>query len=207
MKKRVPTAVLVIAILNFVFGGVAFLGSSCGGAFSLLSLFIPEQTPGQPGYIPNMVKVVAKELPSYTAYLTASLGIGLVMSTLLIVAGIGLLRLRPWARWLCIFYAPVQILLQVGNLYYTLVYVNPVMQRATQELFRQLPPGAPNFANFGAGSLLSNIGAFAGAFFFTAYPVALLVVLFLPQVRAAFAGQRGLAQEVPRPAEDVPEVG
>jgi hypothetical protein len=199
MKQRVPTAVLVMAILNFVFGGIGLLMSGCGGAFTLFLLVMPEQKPGQPGYFPNVLKTVAKEVPGYTAFMTASLVMGLVLSTVLIIAGIGLLRLRPWAWWLCILYAPLQILLQVGILYCTLVYVNPVMHRANQEVFRQLPPGAPNFA---ATDWLGDMGTFAGAVFGMAYPIALLVMLFLPHVRDAFDRRRGPPQVV-----DIPEVG
>jgi hypothetical protein len=175
-----------MAILSFVYGGLTILGVGCGGAVYFVFLILPEPAPGQPNPFPNAMKFLAQEVPSYTAYMTVSVVLGVLMATLLILAGIGLLRLRPWARWACIIYAVVQLLVQVVGLYYTIHYVNPAMVKWSQDLARKLPPGTPNFA---ASPVIGNLSTFLGAALGMAFAIALLVVMFLPHVRAAFNGQ------------------
>jgi hypothetical protein len=186
MTQRRPTAVLVMAILNFIYGGWGVFGSLCGGAMYYIFLNLPEPAPGQPNPFPNPMKFLAKEIPGYTAYMTVSVMVGFVMATALIIAGIGLLRLRPWARWLCILYAILLPVVQVGFISYSLLYVNPVLAKWSAEQARKLPAGTPNF---GGNAFLNNLGVFVGAGVGMAYAIALLVVLFLPHVRAAFAGR------------------
>src|SRR5437763_636365 len=110
MAKQRPTMVLVIAILNFVFGGLGILGSCVGGIVCLVMLNLPDPPPGQPNPFPNALKFLANEVPSYTAFVMAGLVVGIIMAAALVLAGIGLLRMRPWARLTCILYGFVQIL-------------------------------------------------------------------------------------------------
>jgi hypothetical protein len=197
-----------MAILNFVYGGWGILGALCGGVGYLILMNFPEPAPGQPNPFPNPMKFLVKEIPGYLAYMTVSLVVGLVMATVLIIAGVGLLRLRPWARTTCIVYAVVQLVLQVVFLYYSILYVNPAMAKWSEEQARQLPAGTPNF---GGNSFFNNLGTFAGVGIGMTYAIALLVVMFLPHVRAAFTGQSAetMHEEAdyydPKPGRNVPE--
>jgi hypothetical protein len=187
MVQRRPTAILVIAILNFVFGGLGIVSTLClGGTLALYMYVLPETLPGQPAPFPNEYKYLEQELPGHTVYTFATLVLGLMASAVLIVASIGLLRLKNWARWTCAIYAVFSLVWVLANTYYTLRYVDPVRARFAEELQPQLPPGTPNIAGF---AVLNDVIAIAVAAVGIAYAVALFVVMFLPNVRAAFAAR------------------
>ncbi len=174
-----------MAILNFLFGGIGIVGTLCGGAMYFIFINLPDTQPGQPEF-PNAMKFLSKEIPGYTAYMTASMVVGFALATALVLAGIGLLGMRPWARATCIVYAVMTIIVQLVGFYYTMTYISPAMERWSQQIVRNLPPGMPNI---GANPFFQNITAAMGLVFSVGYAVALLIIMFLPRVSAAFAGR------------------
>jgi beta-lactamase regulating signal transducer with metallopeptidase domain len=119
------------------------------------------------------------------------------MAVLLIIAGIGLLRLRPWARWLCIGYSIVTILSTVANTVYAILVVNPAVSQSLAEFPEKMSgpkgAGAPPMPMMtpGMNTTLSIFGAIIGM----TYAIVLLVVLFLPHVSAAFNQVRTTPEE------------
>ena len=96
-ETRRPTGVTVFAILGIVFGVVGLL-SNLG---SLLMFFFR-------GSIPMPASPVDELLDTsfgYQVYYLATLGLGIVFSVILLVAGIGLLKMSPRARTQSIIYA------------------------------------------------------------------------------------------------------
>jgi hypothetical protein len=137
-------------------------------------------------------------VPGFIPYTIVGSIMGGLMAVVLIVAGVGLLRLRPWAWWACIVYSVYTILATIVNTVYTMAVVNPAMQQWAAE--HTQPQGAPQMPMMWGGGMSNAITVFGGLFA-VAYPIALLIVMFLPQVRAAFG--RGVGQ--PRYPEEVAE--
>jgi len=193
----------VIAILHFVFGG---FGLVCGlFALAMQSLFDPTKFMGMggpppggaPGLDPNeMMKQVQDRMPSYMQ--TVAIGheaVGVILSIIMIVAGIGLLQVRPWGRVLSILYAVVSILVKIAFAVYTFVLVIPVSREVNQIVFQQVRAQAKNPRE---QAMMEAIMSMADTMtlmqvvvplFMIVYPVVVLVIMFLKSTRQAFAGE------------------
>ena len=104
--------------------------------------------------------------------------VGLALSVLLLLAGAGLLRLRPWGRTFTLVYAPVSILQSLFVLFYTMMYVDP----ATHEAFRQAPPANPQAAQAAeaaaqATAVMTTIIGIFSYLLVLAYPVTVAIVM------------------------------
>ncbi len=188
MTPNRPKAVLVIAILNFVFGGLWLLYLTCVGIvvslFAVIAKNMPPPPPGQPN--PMEVLRVFEAVPGYIQVLIVAGVSAVLIHVVLIVAGFGLLKMRPWGRWASVAYAVVMIVGVIAFTTYTIVFVNPAVIAWAEDFNRKMgaaaPPQNPTANTFSsAGSSLVYI----------AYPIALLIVLFMPSVSAAFAGRPG----------------
>jgi hypothetical protein len=181
-----PTAVLVMAILNFIWGGLSIICFSCIAAgFLMLNSMLKSLPTSAGGGGTLQVVPYSDVIPGYLAYMIAHTIIGVVMAILLIVAGIGLLNMQPWARWCCLVYSTYHVLETIFSLFYTITVVNPGLRKWQADLMRQMGGVGPTPSS-GVGD---SIGAVAGAVLRMAYAVALLMVMLLPHVSAAFAGK------------------
>ena len=127
-----PAAVLVIAILNLVFGSFFLLWFCCGVGASVGLYFtmqnLPPSPPGQPKALELAIKVF-EVVPSYGPFLIASLVVGLVFDVVLLVSGVGLLKMRLWAWYGSIAYAIFGVLNGfVGTAYNVFVYTPAMAQ-------------------------------------------------------------------------------
>jgi hypothetical protein len=186
--KKKPPVITVFGILNIIFGGLGLLGAICGGLATFA--FAQVNMPG-PGNMPNPVKdmfeYMDKHAPLYTTYMIFEIVIGLIMAVILIVAGIGLLKVRPWARWLSIAYAGVRLVLILVGLALTILVFNPVLADWQAEYNkRTVAAGTQPPPSFGSGAT-NNVTAVLFSILGAAFSIALLVVMFLPNVRATFA--------------------
>jgi hypothetical protein len=204
MSPPRPTAVTVIAILHLIFGGLGLLCS----LFGLLMQSVSDPTrfmamaappPGAAkGFDPQeMVKQIQERMPSYIYTVgMAHEAVGVVLSILLIIAGIGLLQMRPWARILSILYGFTNVVIKIAYAVYTFILVLPAQREVNQIVFQQIRGQAKtrqeqamleaimNMADMGAviGSLVVPIVTMA-------YPIVVLVIMFLKSTRQAFAGE------------------
>ena len=190
MPRQRTTPILVLAILHLVGGGLGLLLSLCGcgglllsGAMGSVQQPTSAVRPSQVAPPPNAGQITQyykDNVPGYSAFTFGSLGFGILLDGLLIAAGVGLLSVRPWARWLSLIYAPLSILYHIATFFYQLLLVMP----ATDKLFSQNP------ALVGMSSILSvssGIGLFVGLLF-TIYPITVIIILLLPSTAATFAG-------------------
>jgi hypothetical protein len=184
-----------MAILNFVFGGLGLFCALCqGGSLALMgnmdSLF------GKAG-TPNPMADMINQVPGFLPFSIFQHACNLVLSICLIVAGFGLLKMSGWGRWLSVGYAVTNIVAHIGMLVYQLVYLNPALAKWQQDFVAKQAGGRAQPTPFVGDSTLSNIGSVVGALIGMAYAIALLVVMFLPHVSAAFAGKAPLHEEEP----------
>jgi hypothetical protein len=194
-----PTAVLVIAILHFVFGGLGLLGG-LGGCASILCMGAIFGAMPQPKQGVNPMTEITRLYDSIPGFYPVMIGqsvVGAILGTVLIAAGIGLLKLRPWARTASIGYAIAEIVVTLAATVYTLSVVNPAVEKwmveFNEKMSQQMGPGAggppPTMPMMSGGS--NTAITILSALVSVAYAVVVLVVMNLTPVREAFAGARG----------------
>jgi hypothetical protein len=185
MNER-PTGVTVIAILCFVFSGFGLLALLCGAGSLVFLRSIAPNLPPAPGGGKNPMEGMIEmydTIPGFWAWVTYSLVSGPIMAIILLIAGLGLMKMRPWSRWLCLGYCIYAILMAMVTLYYQLVFINPAMLAYQEEMSQQT--GAPNFGS----PEFSNVVTIGSVVLSLIFPIAVLIVLFRPKVAAAFAGR------------------
>jgi hypothetical protein len=162
-----PTSVTVFGILNLIFGGLGM----CGLVFLAILMFVPIE-----GFDPNSGMGPLEEHPVFQAYQQISVGLGFVSSIVLIAAGIGLLRLRPWGRTLSIVYAGYAIVSTILGTIINFAVMMPIMMQQAEAA-----EGPARAAAMG-GAIGGSVGGCVGLI----YPVLLLYFMLRPHVRAAF---------------------
>jgi hypothetical protein len=188
MVSTRPTVVLVMAILTIVFGSFWALASLCSGTMMLLlnTINLPQLAPMR-----ELPERLRREVPGYIAVEVSSYVLGLVLSVLLIMAGIGLLRMKGSARWAAVICGALLIISNIAHTAYQWIYINPVTARWTEEKMPKLPPGAPNVTALFEGSVFKAITTAGALGFSTGFPIVLVIVMLLPNVGAAFARPKG----------------
>jgi hypothetical protein len=186
MKPERPIVVLVLAILNIIFGSLGTLAMCCVGAMTVFLGVVFSNAPAgakPPPFPPDVLVYFAIVVVSH-----------LVMSLLLLASGIGLLNMRAWARRASIAYGIVTIAMSIINMPVSIVFVAPQMekwQKAVQEEAQKQQRQGQGIRYQSNQSPLANAASsIGGAIIGMAYAIALLVVMFLPQVRDAFEGRR-----------------
>ena len=162
-----PTTVTVFGVLNLVLGGLGLLCTP----ISVITLFLPVQSG-------NPVSRILEENAAYRLYMIASAAAGVLAALVLIVAGIGLLKMKSWARLTSIGYAIYGIVTGVVGIIVNVVFLfEPLMIQARSE-----SPEA-------AAAMLGMVGGIAGTCFGLVYPILLLIFMTRPRVRNAFLPQ------------------
>jgi hypothetical protein len=182
INRNRPTAVTVLAILNFAVGGLLLLGLICGGLSILVGISF---------FDIDLAPSAGRSIPGYIPYTLVTTNLGLIMAGLLFVAGLGLLRMQLWARRVCIVFGAYSIIRAIVGFWYATTVVNPALERAFKEAQERHDFFTHAYGSSGpapsrdTGLVGDSIGWMLGL----AYGVVLMVVLFLPHVSAAFAGQ------------------
>ena len=160
-----PTSVTVFGILNIVFAAFGVFGLIVS-----IALFFASANSNNP-----VIKIM-HENPGYAVWLKICIPLGLLSCAALLAAGIGLLRLKSWARKLSVAYAIYAILFGIlGTVVNFIFLVRPIIEHAQQ----QSGPEA-------AGAIGGAIGGSVGGCFGLIYPVLLLIFMLRPKVAAAF---------------------
>lgn len=190
MVRTRPTLILVMAILSIVFGSIWTLVWFCTGILAVAVYYIQLPQPGGTGNpARELSDLLMKEVPAYLPVEVTHYVLGFVLGVLLILSGIGLLRMRVWARWTAIAVSAVMIVWHCVHFVFQWIYVNPVVARWTEELMRKQPQGTPNFAAFSTNPAFQVVVGVGTLLFTIGYPIVLLVIMLLPRVGAAFANQ------------------
>jgi hypothetical protein len=177
MMNRVnrPSAVLVIAILQIVFGVLGLLGRVYSGGVLLAGA--PQQ--------PELEVLLRQWVPHHEKILYGGIVLGLISCAVMIVSGTGLLGMRRWARPLTIGYVFYNIAITVAGVVYAFVVTGPAMRVILAQMRSDATPSQQSLADLKLAETMVAVGPFLQLVFLV-YPLALLIVLFLPDVRAAF---------------------
>jgi hypothetical protein len=159
-----PTSVTVLGILNLVFAAWGFLGVAMVVAMDFMPM---------PGNAKNPMLDLMQQNAVYAVFTKASMMLGIVATIVLGLAGIGLLMMRPWGRWLSIGYAIYGILsVIVGAVLFYTFLLGPLLAKEAA-----LPPG-PEKVGITAGIVGGVVGTCSGLI----YPIVLLIFMYRPNV-------------------------
>src|SRR5262249_21387650 len=155
----------------FVFGGMGLAVYVFGGLAMILLFALPGGALPWPGGVNplDMLTGSWSAVPSFIPYMIVTTVLNIFISIALIVAGFGLLKIRPWPRWLCIGSGIVSILMTVATKTYMITVANPAMAEFREELARM--QGTP----YVAGPMLTSVPV-ATAVFALLYPVGMLII-------------------------------
>src|SRR5208282_3820870 len=162
-----PTSVTVFGVLNIVFGALGILGI----IFSAISLMVIS-----PNATNNPVLEIMRNSPGYAVCMKIMMPLGVLACGVSIAAGIGLLKLKTWARILSIGYAIYSIVAGIiGWVFNYIFLMHPLLEQASQ---KQGPEAAVLIGAAIGGTFGGCIGMI--------YPVLLLIFMFRPNIVAAF---------------------
>jgi hypothetical protein len=198
-RRTRPTAIVVFAVLHLVFGGFGVLGGLClvGAQAIGPANIIPRPPPPPPGSkalpIPmdmseRLQKAYETEIPYYVPYVFTQATLGILLSVLMITAGVGLLFLRPWARRLSLVYGICSILFQLVGVIFLLSFLMPITNNFYRQMEREYPQAA--FV-FGISRMLTLVNFLVAPIGFV-YPIIVLVLLTRPKLVAAFGDRQQL---------------
>jgi hypothetical protein len=127
-----PTAVTVIAILAILYGALLLVGLP----FSIMQVAGGFRMPGPGG--DATARMMAQ--PAMAAWSRASIGLSAITGVLWVVSGIGLLRLRRWARFLTMALVVIAVLIQIVG---SAITVPVTMEMMTSGSFAPGPAPPP----------------------------------------------------------------
>lgn len=174
-----PQPVKVLGILHVIFGGIGAMGTLW--AIYVLLAGNPFMKAGDAGMI-AIQKQIEKETMAYTAIGT---GFSLIVTALILIAGIQLLQKRRTALKWSNSYAYASIGTKAINLVLSMMIIVPMTKKIMQEI-----------AGAGAGAMPGAMGgvmygSIIGGFFISIiYPVLALILLNRPYIKQWFANQR-----------------
>jgi uncharacterized protein with PQ loop repeat len=164
-----PVSTIVFGILNLAFAVWGFFGVLVTAAMLLI--------PQLGNAVQNPVLQLLHKNANYALFMRISLPVNVVGLVVLALAGVGLLMLKPWGRYLSIIYAVYAILAGivgiVANYYFVVL---PLMENTLRM------PAGPEQAGVIGGTIG---GTFAGGCLGIIYPLLLLIFMFRANVVAA----------------------
>jgi hypothetical protein len=156
-----PTSVTVFGILNCVFGGLAIICTP----FSILGLFISDLLPVTQQ---NRFEIEG----GYKVFLVISSIAGICFAAWLLALGIGLLKLKSWARRGSVIYACIAIVWSIASI---------ILSVLATYLGWVAPPEGGEPAVIGG-----MIGGICGGIVGMIYPLLLLIFMKTNKVKQAF---------------------
>ena len=165
VATKPPASITVFGILNLVFGAMGI----CGSIFTVIGLVVEKMDlPNQP---PNPVLEVMNQNPFYSGFQMVDVGLGFLVTILLLVAGICLLKKQRLGRTLSNIYGTYGIVMGLIGMFMFVVFLRQDLMPITQD---GMPLGAITFW-----------AAIGGRLFGMIYPVLLLIFINRPHVKAA----------------------
>jgi hypothetical protein len=170
MQER-PGLVTTIGILTIIMGSLGLL-LYCMCSIRVLVLLSPD---------PDIADKLGdlRTIPGFVAMEVISFIVNMVVSSLFLTGGIGLLLMGQWARILTLIAAFMSLATHLGTIIYTFVVVRPALARMPRNLFREVgflfDDQTHTIMTVGVGSLE------------IAYCIATVIILLLPGIGRAFA--------------------
>jgi hypothetical protein len=205
MTPTRPTAVKVLAILGFCYAGLLLLCGICGGGGILVQPMMekwnedmmkqqPKEGQRQLAMQKRLKDLTEKHNPHQPKIAGVLAGIQMLLGVGLIFGGVGLLRLRSWARKLHLGYAVLALLLNFAMLANVLLVTLPAQTAVWEEFELTAPPEEKQIFQQASGLVQLSMKlaipmTIAMTVFWLIHPTMVLIILFMPTVAAAFRGQ------------------
>src|SRR6267142_2252898 len=143
MPRKKPTAVFVIGILNVVFGAMRAVCNLCtgvalGGGYVLVRKLYNDAPPEAKKPLEDVGNSFLDNVPYLVPFLITSLVVSTLLGIMQIVSGIGLIKVKNWARWLCVVWAVLMIVVVAVNLFYQMAVLSPGMEKAMDDIEKVL---------------------------------------------------------------------
>ena len=197
-RSKRPTIISVIGILNIVFGSLGLATViCCVGPGLIMGQFAAQMPMPKAQGQPQMENPLAamNAIPGYIATQCAQIGMGSLTGGLLLVSGIGFMKMKPWARTTAMIYSIIAMLWGVAAWIIQQKFVNPGVLEMTKKIQAQAGPNAPPNPMFSESYM--NVVATLGLMVSFAYPVTLLILILLPAVKYGLAGKVDPAWQPP----------
>ena len=213
MPSRKPGSVTAAAIMAIIFGSLALLCGFCGiaGQAAQGANFNFMGGQGDPNAAvfqelqKEMEKSLQAEVPFANIIQIAGTIINLVLGSLMLIGGTGLINMKPWSRKLTLSASLLFILNYLIQIVFQLVKVMPATKKAMQEAMPKameaMPKGGaplpPNFPEMMETFVYLGFGLMMVFFVFVIIYLLIIVGLLMRKnVRIAFAnlGQPGLEE-------------
>jgi Zn-dependent membrane protease YugP len=134
--------------------------------------------------------------PRIVAYTYVEAAAGILLNVLMLIAGVGLVRMSDWGRRLALGVAWLKILRWIAIMVFTLVVIVPITSEASQKILQEIDKTAKSKAGGGGSpiplaffsqftAILTAVVAVASALFGSIYPALSLWFLTRPATRAA----------------------
>ncbi len=199
MSRRRPGAVTAASVMAIIYGSLFTLCGVCGivGMAAQSDMgdnpFFAGQDPAQAKVMKEVQAAIAADLPAGESIQIVAALVGLCESVALLVAGIGLLGMRHWARTLALTVAIIAIVTTVLQSIYQVAVVMPATSRALQAVLpAAAPQPGPQGAQFAQGvRFVMQIGSIISIVIYVLVILYLLVIIILllqRHVRPALAG-------------------
>lgn len=183
--RRPPAGVVALGILHVVFASLYLALVTCGGLLHLTGA-ARAATPGHAELQARAEQYLRQQYPLLMALDPVLQALYVGLAVVLVVAGTGLLKLRPWARRASLAFAVVFL----GALAWTLVTTAFFFAPALNVFLAGEAARDPGFAALAPQTSVWGVVVVHAVLM--AYPVAVLVVLLRPAAREAFAPTGGL---------------
>lgn len=183
MKR--PATVTVFGILNILYGGLSIVGT----LFSLMVIYL-----GSGDVTLGMVESNAV----YAAWTKLAVVLGAIAAVVVIAAGIGLLKMMPWARIASVGYGVYSVVIFIVGVVLGWIFVySPLLEEM----------GAFEDSTQKGAMLGGLIGGVLGGFLGLIYPAALLYFMTRPGIVRAFEGATPKSTtSTPQPSRSVAAV-
>ena len=141
--------------------------------------------------MPDMQAMTERlQTPAVMVFSWTDMGTSAILNTLMLISGIGLLRLKERARRLAIWVGGLKIVRRVALALAQVFVIMPITLKVQQEMFDQMAAGgggntAMTTMAMKAGAAASTAMIFISAFFAMLWPILMIVMLTRPGSRAA----------------------
>jgi hypothetical protein len=197
MPYRRPGAVTAAGVMAIIYGSLFTLCGMCGVASlaaqgAMGNNMFAGNDPVQIQVQNQVQAALARDVPGYATFQAAGTVLGLVEAAAILVAGIGILNVKRWARSLALAACLLAIVTTLFQTVYQAVYVMPVMSEAFQAALPAAMPQAAGPQGAQALKFLETIMIMVSALTVGLYVVIIVylgiivILLCRRHVRAAF---------------------
>jgi hypothetical protein len=221
MKKPKPQVAVVFGILHMVFGGLGIFCNLCGigslvAMYVLMTTLYQQAGPAEKKELEELWQKLNESVPGLLIYVFADQIGRVLLGIVLLIAGIGLMGVKNWARHLSVVWAIVRIGFLLGLLVYNVMFVSPGLHKFNEDFEKWQermekrsrgtgqPTQKPAFGGGLGGTgnpVVDNILAFGGTAMYCIYAVVVLIFMLKPATVQAFLRYHSVEEDYALPQQ------